>query len=67
MRSELSRLKRPLLFVMAPSYVAAGLLHFIERMSVQLIPPGLPAALAPYNPNNPVEFAGGHSVYLPPA
>ena len=47
MRTLHARLKRPLLYVMAPAYVVAGLLHFIERMSVQLIPPGLPAALAP--------------------
>ena len=67
MRTLHARLKRPLLYVMAPAYVVAGLLHFIERMSVQLIPPGLPAALAPYHPNNPLEFAGGHGVYLPPA
>lgn len=67
MRTLHARLKRPLLYVMAPAYVAAGLLHFIERMSVQLILPGLPAALAPYRPNSPLEFAGGHGVYLPPS
>jgi uncharacterized membrane protein len=47
MRTVLARLKRPLLYVMAPAYVVAGLLHFVEpALYVQTIPPILPAPLA---------------------
>jgi uncharacterized membrane protein len=43
----LDRLKRPLLYVMAPMYVVAGTLHFlVPELYVQIVPPVLPAPLA---------------------
>jgi len=46
MTEILARLKRPLLYVMGPAYVVAGVLHFIlPELYVQIIPPFLPAAL----------------------
>ena len=43
----LGRFKRPLLYVMGPFYVVAGLLHFVTpELYVQIIPPILPAPLA---------------------
>lgn len=47
MREILHRLKRPLLYVMGPFYVVAGVLHFVvPQLYVQIIPPFLPAPLA---------------------
>ena len=47
MRTALTRLKRPLLYVMGPAYVVAGLLHFVvPDLYAQIIPPALPAPLA---------------------
>ncbi len=47
MAAVLGRLKRPLLYVMAPGYVVAGILHFVvPELYVQLIPPIFPAPLA---------------------
>lgn len=47
MKEALRRLKRPLLYVMAPTYVVAGVLHFVvPEVYVQIVPPQLPAALA---------------------
>ena len=47
MRSALARLKRPLLYVMGPAYVVAGILHFVvPDLYARIIPPFLPAPLA---------------------
>jgi len=41
--STLGRLKRPLLYVMAPVYVVAGILHFVvPGLYAQIVPPWLP-------------------------
>jgi uncharacterized membrane protein len=47
MRASLRRFKRPLLYVMGPAYVVAGVLHFlVPRIYVQIVPPVFPAPLA---------------------
>ena len=43
MSENLRRLKRPLLYVMAPAYVVAGVLHFVvPELYVQIVPPVFP-------------------------
>ena len=47
MRTALDRLKRPLLYVMGPAYVVAGVMHFVvPSLYAQIIPPVLPGPLA---------------------
>ena len=47
MNAVLSRLKRPLLYLMAPAYIVAGVLHFVvPELYVQIVPPVFPVALA---------------------
>ncbi|MFC7072721.1 MauE/DoxX family redox-associated membrane protein [Halovenus rubra] len=47
MMEILQRFKRPLLFVMGPLYIVAGVLHFVvPDLFVQIVPPIFPAELA---------------------
>ena len=46
MSEVLQLFKRPLLYLMGPPYVVAGVLHFVvPELYVQIVPPVLPAAL----------------------
>ncbi|QSG02497.1 DoxX family protein [Natranaeroarchaeum sulfidigenes] len=46
MNDVLTRLKRPLLYVMSTGYIVAGVLHFVvSELYVQIVPPIFPAAL----------------------
>jgi len=66
MRTVLARLKRPLLYVMGPAYVVAGLLHFVvPQLYVQIVPPILPAPLALVYLSGVAEVAVGIGVLLP--
>lgn len=43
----LQRAKKPLLYVMGPLYIVAGVVHFVvPKLYVQIVPPVLPAPLA---------------------
>ncbi len=47
LRTVLDRLKQPLLYVLGPAFVLAGVLHFVvPELYVQIIPPLFPAPLA---------------------
>jgi len=47
MNEVMRRIKRPFLYLMAPAYIVAGVLHFIvPELYVQIVPPIFPAALA---------------------
>jgi len=47
MTDLLRRAKRPTLYLMAPAYVVAGVLHFVvPELYVQIVPPFFPAPLA---------------------
>lgn len=66
MRAALASLKRPLLYIMGPAYVVAGLLHFVvPELYVQIIPPFLPAPLALVYLSGVAEVAVGLGVLLP--
>jgi uncharacterized membrane protein len=66
MRTELERLKRPLLYLMGPAYVVAGVLHFVvPELYVQIIPPVLPAPLALVYLSGLAEIAVGIGVLVP--
>lgn len=66
MKKVLARLKRPLLYVMAPAYIVAGVLHFVvPELYVQIIPPFLPAALALVYLSGLAEIAVGIGLLLP--
>ena len=66
MTEVLSRLKRPLLCVMAPGYVVAGVLHFVvPELYVQIVPPVFPAALALVYLSGLAEVAVGVGLLLP--
>ena len=66
MRTALTRLKRPLLYVMGPAYVVAGLLHFvIPELYAQIVPPILPAPLALVYLSGVAEIAVGVGVLIP--
>lgn len=67
MRNVLHRLRRPLLYVMGPFYILAGVMHFVvPELYVQIIPPVLPAALALVYLSGLAEIAVGVGVLLPP-
>jgi uncharacterized membrane protein len=60
------RLKRPLLYVMGPLYIVAGLLHFVvPELYVQIVPPALPAPLALVYLSGLAEIAVGVGVLYP--
>ena len=66
MRDRLARFKRPLLYVMGPLYVVAGILHFVvPELYVQIIPPILPAPLALVYLSGVAEIAVGIGVLIP--
>ena len=66
MRIALAPLKRPLLYVMGPAYVVAGLLHFVvPGLYVQIIPPFLPAPLALVYLSGVAEVAVGLGLLWP--
>jgi len=66
MDAVLARLQRPLLYVMGPLYVVAGLLHFVvPQLYVQIVPPILPAPLALVYLSGLAEIAVGVGVLLP--
>ena len=64
--ADLSRFKRPLLYVMGSLYVVAGVLHFVvPELYVQIIPPILPAPLALVYLSGVAEIACGIGVLIP--
>lgn len=66
MRGTLRRLKRPLLYVMGPLYVVAGVLHFVvPEWYVQIVPPIFPAALALVYLSGLAEIAVGIGLLIP--
>ena len=66
MRTALAPLKRPLLYVMGPAYVIAGLLHFVvPGLYAQIIPPFLPAPLALVYLSGVAEVAVGLGLLWP--
>jgi uncharacterized membrane protein len=66
MNEALRRLKRPLLYLMAPAYVVAGALHFVvPEVYVQIVPPQLPAALALVYLSGVAEIAVGAGLLVP--
>ena len=66
MRDRLERFKRPLLYVMGPLYVVAGVLHFVvPDLYAQIIPPFLPAPLALVYLSGVAEIAVGVGVLIP--
>lgn len=66
MREILSWLKHPLLYVMGPLYVVAGVLHFLlPEWYVQIVPPVLPAPLLLVYLSGIAEIAVGIGVLIP--
>ena len=64
--SGLGRLKRPLLYLMGPAYVVAGVMHFVvPEAYVQVVPPVLPAPLALVYLSGVAEIALGIGVLVP--
>jgi len=62
----LERFKRPLLYVMGPLYVVAGVLHFVvPGLYAQIIPPILPAPLALVYLSGVAEIAVGVGLLIP--
>ena len=67
MPRRLAPLKRPLLYVMGPAYVVAGLLHFVvPALYVQIVPPILPAPLVLVYLSGVAEVAVGLGLLWPP-
>ena len=63
---RLARFKRPLLYVMGPGYVVAGILHFVvPELYAQIIPPILPAPLALVYLSGVAEIAVGVGLLIP--
>jgi len=66
MRALARRLKRPLLYVMGPLYVVAGVAHFVApELYVQIIPPLFPAPLALVYLSGVAEIAVGVGLLVP--
>jgi len=66
MRPAPAKLKRPLLYVMAPLYVVAGVMHFVvPQLYVQIVPPSLPAPLALVYLSGLAEVAVGVGLLVP--
>jgi uncharacterized membrane protein len=62
----LSRLKRPLLYVMGVLYVAAGAMHFVvPSLYAQIVPPVFPRPLALVYLSGVAEIVLGIGVMLP--
>ncbi len=68
MTAVLDRLKRPLLYVLGPAFVVAGVLHFVvPELYVQIIPPFFPAPLALVYLSGLAEIAVGVGLLIPQA
>lgn len=66
MRGIRRRLKRPLLLVMGPMYVVAGVFHFlVPGLYVQIVPPVFPAPLALVYLSGLAEVAVGIGLLIP--
>ena len=66
MRGVRRRLKGPLLLVMGPMYVVAGILHFlVPGLYVQIVPPVFPAPLALVYLSGLAEIAVGIGLLIP--
>ena len=66
MRGLRRRLKGPLLLVMGPMYVVAGILHFlVPGVYVQIVPPVFPAPLALVYLSGLAEIAVGIGLLIP--
>jgi len=66
MRALARRLKRPLLYVMGPLYVVAGVAHFVApKLYVQIIPPLFPAPMALVYLSGVAEIAVGVGLLVP--
>lgn len=66
MTGVLHRFKRPLLYLMGPAYVIAGILHFVvPELYVQIVPPVFPAALALVYLSGLAEIAVGIGLLIP--
>lgn len=66
MNRTLRRLRRPLLYVMGPVYVVAGVLHFVvPELYVRIVPPVFPAALALVYLSGLAEIAVGIGLLIP--
>ena len=66
MNRTLRRLRRPLLYVMGPVYVVAGVLHFVvPELYVRIVPPVFPAALAFVYLSGLAEIAVGIGLLIP--
>ena len=66
MNEVLHQFKRPLLYVMGPGYVVAGVLHFVvPELYVQIVPPVFPAALALVYLSGLAEIAVGVGLLIP--
>ena len=62
----LDRLKQPLLYVLAPAFIIAGVLHFVvPELYVQIIPPFVPAPLAVVYLSGLAEIAVGVGLLIP--
>jgi uncharacterized membrane protein len=58
--------KRPVRYLMAPAYVAAGVLHFVvPELYVQIVPPVFPAALLLVYLSGLAEIAVGIGLLIP--
>lgn len=66
MNAVLQRLKWPLLYVMGPAYVVAGIMHFVvPELYVQIVPPVFPAALALVYLSGIAEIVVGIGLLIP--
>jgi uncharacterized membrane protein len=66
MSEILDRLKQPLLYVLGPAFVVAGVLHFIvPELYVQIVPPTFPAPLALVYLSGLAEIAVGIGLLIP--
>ena len=67
LRAALRRLKHPLLYVMSPGYVVAGVMHFVYPSAyAQIMPPALPAPLLLVYLSGVAEIAVGIGLLYPP-
>ena len=66
MTALLERLKQPLLYVLGPAFIIAGVLHFIvPELYVQIIPPFFPAPLVLVYLSGLAEIAVGIGLLIP--
>ena len=66
MNDRLRRAKLPILYLMAPAYIVAGVLHFVvPELYVQIIPPMFPAPLALVYLSGLAEIAVGIGLLVP--